>query len=392
MRCRQCILTDQVPGSNFDQTGLCSWCRSGYPNYQPRGIAALDSYIHQKLRPDTETDCVVGISGGKDSSFVLWALAKHFGLRVHAFTYDHDGVDPRARENIKAVCESLGVPLSVETLGPEVHLQSFRDYFSAWLEHPTTVSAGMTCVACKHLHLFGTSLAQRLKAPLVVWGKCPLEDSPFLALKYDTEKRGREGLVRGGILLTQEVLSSRKLVQSIGRHFSLTLKGCMAVSPDSPYLKWRFPSVEQLLFFDYWPWNPKEIVSTITRETGWRKPTNRPNDWHSDCIIDVFKEYVFQRMLGVSYTDGFLSNQIRAGILSRDEAWKELVKSKEYFAKALPTALQRVGLAHLSSRIDPSCFAIQEELSPLPLRKPSRGTLGSFPAAGEIARHSTVER
>jgi len=377
MRCRQCVLTDQVPGSDFDQTGLCSWCRSGYPNYVPKGITVLDSYIHQRLRPDAKADCVVGISGGKDSSFVLWAMKRHFGLRVHAFTYDHDGVEPLARENIKSVCDSLDVPLSVETLGPETHLQSFRDYFSAWLEHPSTVSAGMTCVACKHLHLFGTSLAHQLNAPLVIWGKCPLEDSPFLALKYDTEKHGREGLLRGGVLLTREVLSSPKLVGSIAKHFSLTLKGCLAVSPDSPFLQWRFPSVEQLLFFDYWPWNPIEILSTITRETGWKKPLNRPNDWHSDCIIDVFKEYVFQRMLGVSYTDGFLSNQIRAGILTRDEAWHELVQSKEYFAKALPAALRRVGLAHVASRIDPSCFAIQEELHSFTPRKPSRGATQS---------------
>jgi hypothetical protein len=276
MRCRQCVLTDQVPGSDFDQTGLCSWCRSGYPNYVPKGITVLDSYIHQRLRPDAKADCVVGISGGKDSSFVLWAMKRHFGLRVHAFTYDHDGVEPLARENIKSVCDSLDVPLSVETLGPETHLQSFRDYFSAWLEHPSTVSAGMTCVACKHLHLFGTSLAHQLNAPLVIWGKCPLEDSPFLALKYDTEKHGREGLLRGGVLLTREVLSSPKLVGSIAKHFSLTLKGCLAVSPDSPFLQWRFPSVEQLLFFDYWPWNPIEILSTITRETGWKEAAEPP--------------------------------------------------------------------------------------------------------------------
>jgi hypothetical protein len=384
MRCRQCILTDQVPGSDFDSTGLCTWCRTGYPNYQPRGIAALDSCIRKKLRPDAKVDCVVGISGGKDSSFVLWAMKKHFGLRVHAFTYDHDGVEPLARENMKRLCDSLDVPLAVESLGPGVHIQSFRDYFSAWLDHPTAVSAGMTCVACKHLHLFGNKLARELNAPFVAWGKCPLEDSPFLALKYDTEKKGREGLVRGGVLLTREVASSPQLVGSIVRNFSLTLQGCLAVSPDSPFIKWRFPTVEQLFFFDYWPWNPKEIVSTITRETGWRRPTNRPTDWHSDCIIDVFKEYVFQRMLGVSYTDGFLSNQLRAGILTREEAWEQLLRSKEYFANAMPAALERVGLAHLAGRIDPSCFRIGDDSPSLPSRKPSRGE--ALPVADWQAR------
>ena len=126
------------------------------------------------------------------------------------------------------------------------------------------------------------------------------------------------------------------------------------------------------------------IVSTITRETGWRRPTNRPTDWHSDCIIDVFKEYVFQRMLGVSYTDGFLSNQLRAGILTREEAWEQLLRSKEYFANAMPAALERVGLAHLAGRIDPSCFRIGDDSPSLPSRKPSRGE--ALPVADWQAR------
>lgn len=362
MRCKQCLLTDRVPGSDFDQTGVCTWCRSGYPNYRPRGIAALDSYVRQRLRPNSKADCIVGISGGKDSTFVLWVLAKHYGLRVHAFTYDHDGVEPRARENIRVACDSLGVPLTVASLGPQLHLQSFRDYFSAWVEHPSTVSAGLTCVACKHLHLFGNKLAVELNAPFVVWGKCPLEDSPFLALKYDSERGGREGLLKGGVLLSKELLSAPKLLQNVAHNFVLTMKGCLAYSPDSSFVKWRFPVVEQLLFFDFWPWNPREILSTIIPETGWKKPSNRPSDWHSDCIFDVFKEYLFQSMLGVSYTDGFLSNQIRAGILTRDEAWCELLKSKQFFAKALPDALERVGLQHLAARVDSSCFDIPEQL------------------------------
>ena len=103
MRCKQCLLTDRVPGSDFDNAGICAWCRSGYPNYRPRGVAALETYLHQKLRPNSKVDCVVGISGGKDSSFALWVLARQFRLRVRAFTYDHDGVEPLARENMKAV-------------------------------------------------------------------------------------------------------------------------------------------------------------------------------------------------------------------------------------------------------------------------------------------------
>ena len=360
MRCAQCVMLDRVPGSDFDENGVCRWCRAGYPDYRPLGIDRLRALIAEKRRPDSEVDCVVGISGGKDSSFAVWAMRKHFGLRVEAFTYEHSGSSPLARDNARAVCASLGVNLTVTSLGPEVHLKAFRDYFTAWLDRPSTVTAGMICVACKHLHVVGCELAARKRAPLVVWAKCPLEDSPFLALKNTGEGTRREGLIKGSALLAGEMLKSRRLLTAIGHQFPMSVQGCLAFAPSSPYLKWRYPSVEQISLFEYWPWSPTEIYRTLNEETGWRKPDDCASDWHSDCIFNVFKEYVFQSMLGASYTDGFLSNQIRAGLLSRDQALAELLESKRHFARILPEALQRVGLGDYADRVDASCFSVAE--------------------------------
>jgi hypothetical protein len=351
---------DRIPGSDFDDRGVCSWCRSGYPNYRPLGIEFLRQTIHARLRPDSEADCIVGVSGGKDSAFALWALKREFGLRVEAFTYDHDGVTEHARANVRSVCSTLDVPLHVFSLGDHRHLNSFKDYFEAFLAHPSPVTAGMTCVACKHLHLFGSHLAAKKHAPFAVWANCPLEYSPFLALKSRGIGTRREGLVKGGALLAAEVLKAPRFMSAIARHFTLTLEGCLAFAPGSPYLKLRYPSVQQLVFFEYWPWNPAEIYGILSNEAGWRKPTGIPDDWHSDCTFNVFKEFIFQSMLGVSYTDGFLSNQIRAGLITRDHALLQLADSKRFYAHALPRALEMTGLAHLASGVDLSCFDIAE--------------------------------
>jgi glutamine---fructose-6-phosphate transaminase (isomerizing) len=361
LRCARCVMLDQIPGSDFDEQGVCSWCRSGYPNYRPVGVEALWQVIHARLRPDSEADCIVGISGGKDSCFALWALKKKFGLRVEAFTYDHDGVTKHARENVRDVCSALDVPLHVFSLGAHRHLNSFKDYFAAFLTHPSPVTAGMTCVACKHLHVFGSQLAAKKRAPFAVWAKCPLEDSPFLALKPRGNGTQREGLLKGGVLLVAEILKSWQFLSAITRHFALTLEGCLSFTPSSSYLRLRYPSVEQLAFFEYWPWNPSEIYETLFREAGWRKPQDVESDWHSDCIFNVFKEFLFQSLLGVSYTDGFLSNQIRAGLLSRDQGLLQLAESKLSFAQALPKALEQTGLSHLASKVNLSCFAVAEK-------------------------------
>lgn len=357
MRCASCVIPRRVPGSEFDQDGVCLWCRTGYPNYRPLGIEALELSLKAGLRQGSAVDCIVGVSGGKDSSFALWAMKDHFGLRVEAFTYDHFGVTEEARANIDSVCQTLRVPLTVCSLHGNQHLESFIDYFEAFIDHPTTVTAGLACVACKHLHLFGTELAVKRNAPFVVWAKCPLEDSPFLALKARENSTSREGLLKGSMLLASDLMKSPKLLGAVIGNLPLTTRGCLAFSPTSTYMKMRYPSVQQISLFEYWPWNPKEIFATLLK-AGWKKPANLPSDWHSDCSLHIFKEYMFQHILGASYTDGFLSNQIRVGLIKRTEALRELGISKRYFAEALPDAIKSSGLDRLANRIDPSCFEI----------------------------------
>jgi hypothetical protein len=359
MRCKKCVTPDCVPGSEFDKDGVCSWCRTGHPNYKPLGIDVLGKRLREGLRTGTEVDCIVGVSGGKDSAFALWVMKKHFGLRVEAFTYDHSGVTEPARANARAVCDTLEVPLTVCAFPDDEHRKSFVHYLDAFTNRETLVCAGLTCVACKHLHLFGTELAAERKAPFMVWAKCPLEDPPFLALKSKQNSTSREGLAKGGFLLASEVLQSKTLFGAVVRHFPVTLKGCLAFSPTSSYMKLRYPSVQQIPLFEYWPWNPKEIYATLIN-AGWKKPTNVPSDWHSDCSFHVFKEYMFQKMLGATYTDGFLSNQIRAGIITRADALHDLAVSKQHFAQQLPHAIKELGLEYLGDKIDPACFNIFE--------------------------------
>jgi hypothetical protein len=192
---------------------------------------------------------------------------------------------------------------------------------------------------------------------MIVWASCPFEAPPFLALKLSGEGTHREGLLKGAAMLGREVFSSPKLLGCIASHIGMTTQGCLSMSPTSPFLKWWYPSVAPVMLFEYWPWNPSEIYATLSRETAWKRPT--VNDWHTDCDLHVLKEYIFQHMFGVSYTDGFLSNQIRTGLLTREEAMHTLAESKKHVAESLDEALRQAGLEQLSDRIDRSCVAFQ---------------------------------
>jgi len=358
-------MPSSLPGSNFNDNGECSWCQSGYPGYSTKGISKLKELTSQLKRPNGHADCLVGVSGGKDSAYVLMELKNTLNLRVEAFTYSHFGLANFALENAINVCDSLGVKHHIVSLPDEEHLKSFQTFFKTWLKSMRPIPAAMTCVACKHLHSLGSALAIKRKIPMIVWAACPLEIPPILPLKLEFNKENqfeRQGMSKSAIQLVFEILKTKGFASGVMKHFSTCAIGCLGVTPTSKYLKLRYPSITQIMFFDYCDWNASNIREKLKEATGWKQPEHIPDDWHSDCVFNVFKEYMFQKMHGISYMDAFLSNQIRYGLLSREEAWEILIGTKKYYADEILRALDFVGLSYLSGEIDLSCFEITETL------------------------------
>ncbi len=94
-KCKNCLITDNVPGISVFDDGLCNLCRE----YSE----SVDSLIEEDARKEREADlektlmdckgqaeydCLVPFSGGKDSAYELYKLKKEFGLNVLAYTVD----------------------------------------------------------------------------------------------------------------------------------------------------------------------------------------------------------------------------------------------------------------------------------------------------------------
>jgi glutamine---fructose-6-phosphate transaminase (isomerizing) len=361
IRCSKCLLPSSLPGSDFDERGECIWCQTNYPVFQPKGQEKLKA-IFDSYRNGSNPKCLVGVSGGKDSAYVLMKIKNEFGLTAEAFTYKHSGATDFSLQNAALVCENLKVKHHFVALPDQVHLKIFQSFFRVWLKKPGLIPAAMTCVACKHMHILANKLAKARGIPLVIWANCPIEDSPFLAINLKSnnpdQQFAREGLLAGAIRLSKTLIKTPGFAGAFMRHFPQCTQGCLALTPAAKYLKLRFPKQQQIFYFDFCDWNPGTIKQELIQNTGWRAPTDVADDWHSDCTFHIIKEYLFQKMLGVSYIDGFLSNQIRRGLILREEALRKLLSSKKYFAKNIENALISSGLEKHLSKIDSACFNI----------------------------------
>jgi N-acetyl sugar amidotransferase len=121
-RCTRCISDSTCPGITFDVNGICNFCQlhdkwdKMYPNDE-RGQLIWGYSLNEikKSGKGKKYDCIVGISGGRDSTYVLHLVVKKYGLRPLAVHFN-DGFDnPIGGENMINITKKLGVELRTIT-------------------------------------------------------------------------------------------------------------------------------------------------------------------------------------------------------------------------------------------------------------------------------------
>jgi N-acetyl sugar amidotransferase len=121
-QCKRCIMDTTVPGIAFDASGECNFCElhdkmdKEFPSGE-KGKVILDGLVAKikSAGKGKKYDCVLGISGGRDSSFTLYYAKKVLGLNPIAVHFNDGFGNPIAGENMVRACEKLGVELRTIT-------------------------------------------------------------------------------------------------------------------------------------------------------------------------------------------------------------------------------------------------------------------------------------
>jgi N-acetyl sugar amidotransferase len=121
-RCTRCISDSTCPGITFDKNGVCNFCHlhdkwvNIYPNNE-KGQSIWNKTL-QQIKQDGKNkkfDCIVGISGGRDSTYILHLAVTKYKLRPLAVHFN-DGFDnPIGGENMINITKKLGVELRTIT-------------------------------------------------------------------------------------------------------------------------------------------------------------------------------------------------------------------------------------------------------------------------------------
>lgn len=122
--CSRCVMDTTDEDIQFDEHGVCQRCREYEERILPdwnhgkghdEELQALVAKI-KKSGEGKKYDCILGLSGGLDSTYMLHLAVKEWGLRPFVFHIDCGWNLPVAEENIRKVCDGLGVELHIEKM------------------------------------------------------------------------------------------------------------------------------------------------------------------------------------------------------------------------------------------------------------------------------------
>ena len=305
--CERCILPDTRPELEIGPDGVCSACRAhgrklAEVDWDARA-RRFDELVAEVRALGREYDCVIPVSGGKDST---WQTIKclESGLHPLAVTWKTPGRTEIGQANLDNLIEQ-GVDHVDFTVNPKVE----RRFMLRSLERYGTTAIPM------HLTIFNvpTKIAAKFDVPLVVWGEdsaseyIGTEERSSFAL--DSEWVRRYGAVHG--TTARDWVSDELTEQDLTPYFGVSDEELERRGVRGVFLGW---------FFE---WDPAE-TARVAAERGFRSDERARTGFYEYADIDddfiSIHHWIKWLKFGFTRTYDNLSIEIRNGRLTRDEA------------------------------------------------------------------------
>nr|WP_321258581.1 hypothetical protein [uncultured Pseudodesulfovibrio sp.] len=314
-RCTKCILPETMPFIEFDEDGVCNFCNSHVPR-QAKGEQALLDILEPHRKSNNEYDCLVGLSGGRDSTYGLYLLKEKFGMNPVAFTYDWGMVTDLARRNIYRTCGKLGVEHVLISADIRRKRENVRKNVKAWLKRPTLGMVPLFMAGDKQFYHHANVTMKKMGIDLMVF----CENGKYERAHF---KGGFCGINEGArrsfniSVLEKLKLFSYYIYQIL---INPSYINTSLIDSASAVFSTYFLKHDYLFLFEYIDWVEEEVNNTIISEFNWETSPDTPGTWRIGDGTAPFYNYIYHTIAGFTEHDTFRSNQIRYGVITRDEA------------------------------------------------------------------------
>ncbi|HWO27067.1 MAG TPA: hypothetical protein VNO30_50400 [Kofleriaceae bacterium] len=342
-RCTKCILPETYPFVEFDEQGVCHYCRT-WKQITPKGEQALLDAVEPYRSKDGSPDVIVAFSGGRDSSYGLHYVKKNLGMNPVAFTYDWGMVTDLARRNQARICGKLGVEHIIRSADIIAKRRYVRKNVEAWLKRPEIGMVTLFMAGDKEFYAHARALRKETGIKLVIF--CTgnmIEDAPYktglMGVRHDDH-----GNTLTGMSLRNKVGMLTYFAKNYLRNPAYLNESLL----DTANAFWQTFVVKDdfLYLYHYLPWHEDTIVDTIRREYDWEVAEDTTTTWRIGDGTAPFYNYIYQTIAGFTEDEVMLANMVREGHLDREEA---LRRAYEYGRPRWPSIREYAQLIGFSA-------------------------------------------
>ena len=303
--CSRCVMDTTIKVINFDENGICNYCkdydyRVATELYrEPERSSRLNLLIDEikKKGQKKNYDCIIGVSGGVDSSYVAY-LVKKFGLRPLAIHLDNSWNSELAVQNIERLLKKLNIDLYTHVIDWE----EFKDLQKAFIK----------------------SSILNLEIPT---------DHAIDSLLFKmADKYGLKYILSGSNLVTEGFIGNSggsslddRLLNDIYKKFGTKkkLKTYPSISIWNLAYKIIVKKIKYIPILNYIDYDKEKAIKFLEKEFGWRRYGGK----HYESIFTrFFQGYILPNKYNYDKRKMHLSNLIMSKQISRREALNELNK------------------------------------------------------------------
>lgn len=331
-RCTRCVMDTTDSKITFDENGVCDHCRNFdkkiAPFWKPQEnrLDELEKIAAQirEAGKNSEYDCILGLSGGADSSYLAYIAKEVMHLRPLAFVVDTGWNLNVAVENIEKIVKGLDLDLYTEVVNwkemADLQLSFFKSGISSQdFPQDHAIFAALYNYAVKHnikYVLTGSNSATEFIRPPVEW------------------------------IYMNDLRMAKDIHKKFGQRELKTFPMCGMLKYKLWYRYVR--GMKRVYPLDYVVYNKAEAEELLHEKYGWTKYENKH---YENVFTRFFEGYYLPHKFGFDTRKNVASNEILAGTLTREEALKRLEQppydpdlmeqDKEYVAKKLGISVEK---------------------------------------------------
>ena len=325
--CTNCIMDTSDSKIVFDERGWCDYCCNFHENIEPnwhpdKNGEELIMPLINKIKKDGKNkdhDCLIGISGGLDSSYVAYVAKEKFGLRPLMFHCDTGWNSDLGVSNIQSIIEGLDLDLVTEVVNWEEMKDLQRAFFKSQVPFVDT----------------------------------PQDLALFSAIYNFAAKNDFKYVITGGNNSTECVRESlewtyfstdMRHVKDIHRKFgsrSLDTFPTCDIFKYKTYYRW-VKGIQVIKMLDSVPYIKKDVIKELQERFGWQP---YPQKHYESRFTRFFESYWTPKKFGFDKRRAYFSSEILTKQMTREEALERISKPEldeetmrkefEYVAKKL---------------------------------------------------------